>query len=104
VICQFFRYLVGPFEAIRGCGVAGRHPGNHFEPLAAVYPRSWLPRWAEALNERASGLQHLLHAALEADRLQVEPIGPAEAPWFHNLNTLEDLRWRMSLNHPNGLS
>jgi len=85
-----------------GCGVAGRHPEGHFEPLAAVYPRSWLPLWVEALNQGATGLQRLLHAALESDRLQVEPIGPADAPWFHNLNTPGDLRLTMGVEDPGG--
>jgi len=84
-----------------GCGAAGRYPGGHFEPLAAVYPRSWLPQWVGALNQGASSLQRLLHAALEADRLRVEPIGPAEAPWFHNLNTPADLRLTMGLTDSN---
>ena len=87
-------------RALAGCGVAGRHPEGHFEPLAAVYPRSWHPLWVEALNQGASGLQRLLHAALVADRLQVEPIGPAEAPWFHNLNTPGDLRRTLDSSAP----
>ena len=85
-----------------GVRARGRQPGSHFEPLAAVYSRFWLPLWTEALNQGATGLQRLLHAALEANRLQVEPIGPAEAPWIYNLNTPADLRLSMGLDVPGG--
>jgi len=82
------------------CGVAGRHPGGQFEPLAAVYPRSWLPQWAGALRQGNSGLQRLLLEAFEGERLHAEAIRPEEAPWFHNLNSPVDLRNAMGLARP----
>lgn len=72
-------------------GWRGRHATGVFEPLAACYPRAWLPSWRAALHDGRLSLQPLLREAYERGALAAEPIGSAETPWFRNLNTPADL-------------
>lgn len=74
------------------CGVAGRHPTGIFEPLAACYPRNWLPGWSAALQSGRLSVQKLLAEADAGGQLVKMPIASGEAPWFLNLNSPADLR------------
>ncbi len=77
-----------------GAGACGRHADDTFEPLAAVFPVSWLPEWRQALlaidGERS--VQRLLTRAEQRGELFVRPIEAREAEWFRNVNRPDDLR------------
>ncbi|MBL9205459.1 MAG: molybdenum cofactor guanylyltransferase [Opitutaceae bacterium] len=79
-------------RAKEDCGVAGCHPTGIFEPLAACYPRAWLPDWSAALQSGRLSVQQLLSEADAGEQLVKMPIGSAETPWFRNLNSPADLR------------
>jgi molybdopterin-guanine dinucleotide biosynthesis protein A len=83
----WFESLVGECES--GCGVVGQR-GDHFEPLAAVYPRGimWLA-W-EALVHADYSLQRLLIRAEKEGLMRVRDIKPAEEPLFVNWNEEKD--------------
>lgn len=72
-------------QAAPGVGVVGRN-GDHFEPLAAVYPVEikWLVWEALARNEFA--LQPLLARAVREGLLRVRDLRPDEAKQFLNWN------------------
>jgi len=74
-----------------GAGAVGRSDDGRFEPLAAIYPRTWLTEWATALGAGRRSLQHLVRLAAERSELAVVPIQADRAAWFHNLNRPEDL-------------
>lgn len=74
-----------------GAGACGRHADGSFEPLAAVYPVSWLPEWRLALSGRDRALQPRLMRAWERGELAALPIQAEHAAWFHNLNFPGDL-------------
>ncbi len=77
-------------ECAPGVGAIGRREGR-FEPLAAVYPREfkWLAWETLARGERA--FQPVAERAVAAGLLRVREIAPAEAGWFANWNSPEDL-------------
>ena len=73
-------------------GACGRHADGTFEPLAAVYPVSWLPEWRAALLAGDRSLQRLLARACERGDLLAQPIEAAQAHWFYNVNRPADLQ------------
>lgn len=80
---EWFRQLLDGCAS--GVGMVGRH-AEHFEPLAAVYPRELIPlAWAALANGR-NALQPLLHEAAGQGLLRVREIGAEEAVWFENWN------------------
>jgi len=76
-----------------GVGVIGRREG-FFEPLAAIYPREfkWLAWEAIARGEYAC--QRLAATAVERGLLRVAEIRPAEADWFANWNSPDEIKPR----------
>jgi molybdopterin-guanine dinucleotide biosynthesis protein A len=74
-----------------GLGAVGRH-GDFFEPLAAIYPRTILPRAKAALAAGDGSLQRLIAGA--ADCLRVHEITAEETPWFANWNEPEGVAAR----------
>jgi molybdopterin-guanine dinucleotide biosynthesis protein A len=81
------------FERLReqcgpGWGAVGRQ-GGFFEPLAAIYPRTILPRAKAALAAGDGSLQRLI--AGSADGVRVHEITAEESPWFANWNEPEDV-------------
>ena len=70
-----------------GCGAVGRR-GDFFEPLAAIYPREFLPLAWEAIAGARYGLQPLLTASVDSGGMNVTEISEAEAAWFENWNDL----------------
>lgn len=73
-------------------GACGRHADGTFEPLAAVFPVSWLPEWRAVLVAGDRSLQRLLTRAWERGALLAKPIETAQADWFHNVNRPADLQ------------
>jgi molybdopterin-guanine dinucleotide biosynthesis protein A len=73
-----------------GVGAVGR-AADFFEPLAAVYPREFLPLAWEAVARAHHSLQPLLAQAVEARLMNVTEIGEVEAPWFENWNDVTEL-------------
>jgi len=65
---------------------------EHFEPLAAVYPRAVLPLLEECLASGDRSMQHFARRACEADLLKALPIAAAHLSTFRNLNRPEDLQ------------
>lgn len=74
-------------ERAPGVGGVGTH-NKCFEPLAAVYPREFLPRVWEAIAGARYSLQPLLAKAEEDGMMRVFEIGEVEAPWFENWNDI----------------
>lgn len=74
-----------------GIGVIGRRDG-FFEPLAAIFPRElkWLA-W-EALARGEYSFQDLAAAAVTQGLLRVREISAAEADWFANWNSPDELK------------
>lgn len=68
-----------------GLGSVGKR-GDRFEPLAALYPKEFLPFAWEALAAAKYSLQPLLSAAVDQRVLGAIEIGKTEAPWFENWN------------------
>ncbi len=68
-----------------GRGVVGRR-GKFFEPLAAIYPRDWLPLAQAALARRELSLQCLLADAVARGLMREREITASELPWFENSN------------------
>lgn len=77
-------------EAIKaGQGVIPRKEG-HWEPLAAVYPRTILPLAQKHLMEGQLSLQKFIDEAASKGLLTGREITIQEQPLFSNLNTPED--------------
>lgn len=81
---EWFEGLLGGCSA--GVGAVGRN-GDFFEPLAAIYPREFLPLAWEALAAGRFGLQPLLSQAVSARLMNLTEITADERPWFENWNT-----------------
>jgi molybdopterin-guanine dinucleotide biosynthesis protein A len=69
-----------------GVGVVGQR-GGFFEPLAAIYPREFMPLAWEALLKGEFSLQSLLRRAVSDGLMDVRDISSAEEAWFMNWNT-----------------
>jgi molybdenum cofactor guanylyltransferase len=65
--------------------------GRHFEPVAAVYPKSCLPRAEEALATGEHALQDFAEGGVAEGWLIERAVAPEEAPLFLNMNTPADL-------------
>ncbi len=76
-----------------GAGLIGVVPhGPHgYEPLVALYPRSFLVQIETALAEHQLGLQRLLHTAVQQHQMKRVEIEESERPFFVNWNTPEDI-------------
>lgn len=74
-----------------GCGVVPRW-GEHFEPLAAVYPRATLSLAAQRLQSRHLGLQPFVQDCVDHQLLAPLRVRESESGLFENWNTPEDLR------------
>ena len=68
-----------------GVGVVGRRDGL-FEPLAAVYPREFMPLAWEALAGGRYALQGLLGQAVERGLMTAREIGTEELAFLENWN------------------
>ena len=64
---------------------------EHYEPLAAVYPKRSAKLAAAALRNGDFSMQNFVRAALEQDLLLLRKIEDDEMPLFANLNTPADL-------------
>lgn len=75
-------------ECVPGVGAVGRHrgEGGFFEPLAAVYPREFLPLAAAAIARGEFSLQRLLAAAVARRWLRVRELGAEETAMLANWN------------------
>jgi molybdopterin-guanine dinucleotide biosynthesis protein A len=69
-----------------GVGVVGQRAG-FFEPLAAIYPREFMPLAWEALLQGKFSLQSLLRRAVTDGLMEGRDISSAEEAWFMNWNT-----------------
>jgi molybdenum cofactor guanylyltransferase len=66
-------------------GAVGR-AAEFFEPLAAVYPREFLPLAWEAIAGARYSLQPLLTQAVSSGLMNTTAISEAEKPWLENWN------------------
>lgn len=69
--------------------------GEHFEPLAALYPKACLPVAEDWLRDGDASFQGFIRRAIAARLVEAAAVEPAEADLFANLNTpsaLEDSR------------
>lgn len=78
-----------------GQGIVPQMNG-HWEPLAAVYPRTLLPKAQEHLAAGQLSLQKFIQQAVAEGFLVGRSITAREKPLFSNLNTPEDIE---SLKH-----
>jgi molybdopterin-guanine dinucleotide biosynthesis protein A len=67
------------------------HGPDGFEPMVAVYPKSFLPRIENALAAGHLGLQPLIQAAVTGFILNPLSIDLSERPLFTNWNSPADL-------------
>lgn len=65
---------------------------GHFEPLAAVYPRSVLPLAERCLAESDHSMQHFIRLSVAEGLLTSLPLSEADRVLFQNANTPSDLR------------
>lgn len=65
--------------------------GNHFEPLAALYPRTLLTLADECLKNGQLSLQGLLAMAVDDGAMQEHPLPSDASRFFFNVNSPEDL-------------
>lgn len=72
-------------QTATGSGAVGCR-GEFFEPLAAIYPREFLPFAWEAIAAARYALQPLLKQTVDTRLMHVTEIGEVEAPWFENWN------------------
>ncbi len=86
----FLHSLINQAEQ-SGQGVVPRS-GRHWEPLAAVYPRSLLAKIKEHLAAGQLSLQKFIREAVEQQQLIERQVSDAEKPLFANLNTQQDLQ------------
>jgi molybdenum cofactor guanylyltransferase len=70
-------------------GVVPQGP-HGYEPLAALYPRTLLPRLQAALDAGQFSLQKLLHESIEAALIKALPLEPTELNQLSNWNTPAD--------------
>ncbi len=80
--------LIARGQPERGVVFRGSHG---FEPLAALYPLTMLPRLEASLRERRLGLQSIVEAAVAEGLLLALDIEPQQALFFHNVNTPADI-------------
>ncbi|MFK5923802.1 MAG: formate dehydrogenase accessory sulfurtransferase FdhD [Verrucomicrobiota bacterium] len=74
-----------------GQGVVPRS-GRYWEPLAAVYPRSLLPKIKTHLAAGQLSLQKFIQQCVDEELLIERKITDSEKPLFSNLNTQQDLQ------------
>lgn len=72
------------------CGCAPRMH-KHWEPLAAVYPKSMLPRIQKHLSAGQLALQGLLDETFSDGQMESIEVAPNDKQLFTNLNTPEAL-------------
>lgn len=65
--------------------------GDHWEPLAAIYPRSLLKKIQQHLAAGQLSLQKFIRESVAEGLLLGRPIRDSEKPLFVNLNTQQDL-------------
>ncbi|MGB8166814.1 MAG: molybdenum cofactor guanylyltransferase [Chthoniobacteraceae bacterium] len=65
--------------------------GNHFEPLAALYPKSALPIAETLLREDDRSMQHFVRTMIGAGLARSRRLSAAELFLFQNINAPEDL-------------
>lgn len=65
---------------------------NHFEPLAAIYPRNCAELARTHLTNDKVSLQEFAGKCVESGRLNTVPVGREQEVLFQNLNTLKDLK------------
>ncbi len=70
-------------------GVVPQGPQG-YEPLVALYPRSWLPAVQIALAKRHLRLQSLIQSAVADSTLTPLPISGRDLPLFANWNSVPD--------------
>ncbi|MCF6312233.1 MAG: formate dehydrogenase accessory sulfurtransferase FdhD [Verrucomicrobiales bacterium] len=86
-------YLLSLIEQAQrtGLGVIPKM-GDHWEPLAAIYPRSLLKKMQHHLSAGQLSLQKFIHQSVAEGLLLGRDISDSEKPLFSNLNTPQDLR------------
>jgi len=65
---------------------------EHFEPVAAVYPRRSLAIAESCLATRSYSLQHFAERCVSEDLVTVRKVEPENESLFRNMNTPADLR------------
>ncbi|HEY1770866.1 MAG TPA: molybdenum cofactor guanylyltransferase [Chthoniobacterales bacterium] len=85
---RFLKTLLADCDDRRG--VVPRN-ADHFEPLAAIYPRSCAELARAALHRPDFSMQNFVRAAIEQNLLVSRQLAGDEAALFKNLNTLADL-------------
>jgi len=63
---------------------------DHFEPLAAVYPRAMLPLAEEHLSAGRLAMQDFIRRGVELEQMRCADL-PVEAQWFANWNSPKDV-------------
>jgi molybdopterin-guanine dinucleotide biosynthesis protein A len=72
---------------------------DRFEPLAAIYSKSFTEVFQRRLAQRRLSLQSAVHELFERNEISVRDVSVAEAPLFDNLNTPEDLAYLVRGEH-----
>ncbi len=83
-----------------GVGVVPRFAAG-WEPLAAVYSREILPLVRRQFGKRNLALHRLVDAGVAAGRLLEQPVPPAAAALFRNVNAPGDLGGTSESSHVN---
>ncbi|MBV9997579.1 MAG: molybdenum cofactor guanylyltransferase [Verrucomicrobia bacterium] len=84
-------FLARVLEACKtGRGAVPRSPG-HYEPLAAVYPRTAASAANAALDAGQFRLQGLVERLVRASLVEPYPLRPGDLRLFRNWNTIHDL-------------
>lgn len=65
---------------------------DHFEPLAAIYPRRVLPLAERCLADSDHSMQHFIRQCVAEGLLTPQPLRAEDRPFFRNANTPRDLR------------
>lgn len=85
----YLRHLIAEAHQ-SGCGVVPQMNG-HWEPLAAVYPRTLLAKVQSHLAAGQLSLQKFIKEALREGSILAREVADHEKPLFANLNTQQDL-------------
>jgi molybdopterin-guanine dinucleotide biosynthesis protein A len=86
---KYLRFLCGQIEP--GRGVIAKID-DHFEPLAAIYPKQALADLRSALSSNDFSLQSLITRLVRAEKFRVMPVTPQEKNFFLNANKPMDLK------------
>lgn len=76
-----------------GVGAVGKHSGANggLEPLAAIYPRSWIEFLSRAIQRNQRAIQPLIEEAIPQGAFRVQEILTEQAVWFENWNAPADM-------------